>query len=310
MGGKGATFHHNLLAHHTSRNPRFCGSRYSGHPDLEKVDHRNNVIYNWGSNSCNGVEGGSYYIVNNFYKAGPATGSTDDRIIDPNPDDSVWGLFYINGNYVDGYPDITEDNWNGGVQGVTARPIEYMRAYEPFDDPTILNQTPDNALLSVLADAGVVRPVRDTVDARIVYEAETGTATYGGAYVAGSGIIDTPSDVGGWPVLSTYDLPTDADGRALEPENPYPENNDENVEVATILTWENGNAATSYDVYFGTGNHPVNLKGNQTATSYDPGDLLDSTVYYWRVDAVNEHGTTTGNVWRFTSELFHEAVNA
>lgn len=30
---------------------RFCGSRYSNRPDLEKVDFRNNVIYNWGSNN-------------------------------------------------------------------------------------------------------------------------------------------------------------------------------------------------------------------------------------------------------------------
>jgi hypothetical protein len=456
-GGKGASFHHNLLAHHTSRNPRFCGSRYSAQPDLEKIDHRNNVIYNWGGNSCYGAEGGSYNIVNNYYKAGPATGSTDDRIIDPDPDDGsnsqpagVWGIFYVDDNYVDGYPEITADNWNGGIQGVPAAQIDDIRAYEPFDFPNILNQTPENAFLSVLADAGVVCPLRDSVDARVVYEAETGTATYGGEYGSESGIIDTPSDVGGWPVLSTYDVPTDADddgmaddweldnglnpgddtdhddyavngytnlenyinylatrddyvrapaqlsantissteiqlhwkeitpdetgfriersvntpdsfeevtvvsaddtsytdfglesatryyyrvsavkneiqsiasniaddktiyadGRALEPENPYPENNAENVEVAAILTWENGNAATSYDVYFGTENPPVNFKGNQTATNYDPGGLLDSTVYYWRVDAVNEQGTTTGNVWRFISEPFHEAVNA
>ena len=47
-GGMGASFHHNLLASHTSRNPRFCGARY--HPETretEIVDFRNNVIFNW-----------------------------------------------------------------------------------------------------------------------------------------------------------------------------------------------------------------------------------------------------------------------
>lgn len=53
-GGKGATFHHNLLAHHSSRNPRFNGNRTHGRPDQEVVDFRNNVIYNWGFNSSYG----------------------------------------------------------------------------------------------------------------------------------------------------------------------------------------------------------------------------------------------------------------
>ena len=59
-GGQNASFHHNLFIHNDSRNPRFCGSRYTNRSDLEKVDFRNNVIYNWGGNNSYGAEGGSY----------------------------------------------------------------------------------------------------------------------------------------------------------------------------------------------------------------------------------------------------------
>ena len=44
-GNDNSTYHHNLLAHNASRNPRWS-------TDAGKNDYRNNVIYNWGHNSC------------------------------------------------------------------------------------------------------------------------------------------------------------------------------------------------------------------------------------------------------------------
>ncbi|MGN1375087.1 MAG: pectate lyase [Prevotella sp.] len=70
-GGAGATYHHNLLAHHESRVPRL-GPRPGTQTD-ERMDLRNNVMYNWAGNGCYGGEGMNVNIVNNYYKPGPAT---------------------------------------------------------------------------------------------------------------------------------------------------------------------------------------------------------------------------------------------
>ncbi|MDE6526390.1 MAG: pectate lyase, partial [Muribaculaceae bacterium] len=72
-GGSGASFHHNLVAHHGSRTPRL-GPRPTTQLD-ERMDMRNNVIYNYGGNGCYGGEGMDVNIVNNYYKPGPATPS-------------------------------------------------------------------------------------------------------------------------------------------------------------------------------------------------------------------------------------------
>lgn len=72
-GGSGASYHHNLLAHHDSRVPRL-GPRPTTQLD-ERMDMRNNVMYNPGGNGCYGGEGMNVNIVNNYYKPSSATKS-------------------------------------------------------------------------------------------------------------------------------------------------------------------------------------------------------------------------------------------
>ena len=69
-----------------------------------------------------------------------------------------------------------------------------------------------------------------------------------------------------------------------------------------VLSWTAGSGATSRDVYAGTIELPLFVR-NQPGTSYDPpSNLSKKTWYYWRIDEVNDNGTTTGIVWSFYAE--------
>ena len=240
-GGNNATFHHNLIAHHTSRTPRFQGTRYTTQINPDTVDFRNNVIYNWGNiNSAYGGEGGAYNMVNNYYKAGPATpgslttSSTSNkrnRIFNYtsfyyNGTDTVFGgKFYVNGNFVNGFPDVTADNWTKGMQkdsyvGATTLLANAKLNAPVASLPAIRTQTAEAAYTSVLDSAGAILPCRDTIDRRIVRETRTGTATFEGptyGAVTGtgishpSGIIDKLTDVGGLPIYNSTTAPLDSD---------------------------------------------------------------------------------------------------
>jgi hypothetical protein len=81
-GGASASFHHNLLAHHDSRNPRFDSpNTYSENNTSNTVaslkeravDFRNNVDYNFCNFPAYGGEGITVNFVGNTYKWGPAS---------------------------------------------------------------------------------------------------------------------------------------------------------------------------------------------------------------------------------------------
>lgn len=240
FGGDKASFHHNLLAHHESRTPRL-GPRPATQ-QREHVDMRNNVIYNWAGGGCYGAEGMKVNIVNNYYKPGPATPKNKPiayRIAGigirttrycyhedgtPNqwqPMEHVWGRFFIDGNVVEGYPEVSRDNWTKGVYEqiqneacdslFTPQVKRDIRLTSPLETGVITTQSAEEAYQSVLARAGCSK-WRDCIDERVIEETRSGTATYRGSRSANAaqypGLIDLPSDVTPsgqvlpWPELS------------------------------------------------------------------------------------------------------------
>ena len=224
-GGKNASFHHNLLAHHDSRNPRFDHD-YVNRTHIGPIDFVNNVVYNWGSNSAYGGEGstkggGGRHInfVNNYYKPGPATKSgVRSRLVDPwtsceNCVDACGGSvsapkIYLVGNYMFESQAVTEDNWRGSTktQSVAGSATRWTNGLTVLKN----EQTAEQAYETVLTKAGCSLH-RDAVDTRIVGEVRNGSYTYTGRKGSTGGLIDTQSDVGGWPELQSAPRETDTD---------------------------------------------------------------------------------------------------
>lgn len=198
-GGEQASFHHNLIVSNTSRNPRFSGSESVPNSENELVDFRNNVIANWGQNSIYGGEKGSYNVVNNYFKPGPATASSKrERILNPY---QPYGRFYVNGNYVEGAPEVNKNNWNGGIQ---CEHPEKVKSAKAFSVNNIITASAGDVFDTVLRQAGASHK-RDAVDKRIVQEVTSGN------YIFRDGIIDSQEEVGSWPVLKQGTAKTDSD---------------------------------------------------------------------------------------------------
>lgn len=245
-GGKGATYHHNLVAHHDSRTPRF-GNRPT-FVQQDTTDYRCNVIYNWAGNGCYGGEGMKVNMVNNYYKPGPATDGRASGSRKPlayricglgvsskETDGSyhIWGKYYVDGNENPDYPALKTQNWEMGIYpqistdnwGYTATTKDTMRLREPLPFMAVTTHTPELAYERVLAYAGASLH-RDAVDQIVVDDTRQRKATFTGDTGKGDwpGIIDTPYDLrpadadetwNPWPTLATTAAPKDSDGDGM-----------------------------------------------------------------------------------------------
>lgn len=222
MGGEKATYHHNLLAHNKSRSPRFGTSDKNDINVL--IEYINNVNFNWGGQeACYGGENeigaaGTVDInfINNYYRPGPAyPGTRVTHFVRPTYEVGLTGTYYtkwhIDGNYMEGSANesFNTDNWLGvnieeyvaNVPSVTKDDLKSERHEVPYP---INIETAEQALQSVMQKCGALP--WDAFDTRIMHELKTGTVTNGG-----TGIIDKPSDSGGYPEYKTYNLVEDKD---------------------------------------------------------------------------------------------------
>jgi len=238
-GGSGASYHHNLVAHHGSRTPRL-GPRYTTQLD-ERMDMRNNVIYNYGGNGCYGGEAMKVNIVNNYYKPGGATKSgiyqyriaglgirTESYIANYSayePTLHVWGKYYVDGNVNPKSSAMTSDNWTYGIYAQISAASndslynddvkDSIRLDSPLDFVYTTTHSAGDAYEKVLAYAGASLS-RDALDDVMVSDTRNGASTYTGSGLS-SGLINSPYEISDspWPTLNDTGALTDTDGDGM-----------------------------------------------------------------------------------------------
>ncbi len=239
IGGLNSTFHHNLWACNTGRNPSV--GMYGD------FTFTNNVLFNYRHRTVDGGDHRSFFnIINNYLKPGPGTPSNAVayRLLKPESERSKvvfdhFGKAFVDGNVVEGYPEVSKDNWKGGVQPDSKASVESVlptiRLEKPYPHAELPMQSAEEAYQVVLREAGATLPKRDAVDLRVIEMVKTGKVPatkasaqsierskavgYAEKYVqemidgVALGFITDPREVGGYPEYRGIPyLDSDGDG--------------------------------------------------------------------------------------------------
>ncbi|MCF7804066.1 MAG: pectate lyase [Candidatus Marinimicrobia bacterium] len=203
-GGARYSYHHNLYAHNRGRNPRpgnYDRNPRQEDPDGLLLDFRNNVIYNWGGAHA-GYNADSESITKLNYVGNyliPGANSENNGIAYQTG--SPFNKAYFQNNYYD--YEKPSNRWEVVRFGAdwSQEQIDAYKQNQPFSAGTIATDDPQRAFEKVLTHGGASIPNRDAVDSRIVVHVQNHSGN----------IIDSHSEVGGWPDLQSQPAPTDTD---------------------------------------------------------------------------------------------------
>ena len=314
-GGKNAFYHHNLIADHDSRNPRFDHDYVSTLKG--PIDMVNNVVYNWGGNSTYGGESANdnneykkINMVNNYYKPGKATSnsvksrlayfwtSCDNCKKAMGTSTIVPAHVYAAGNYMYGSSSVTADNWNGiTLQSGSKSSIKSDSRFVPegYENQTLMTQhSAEVAFDKVLSYAGASYK-KDVIDQRIARETAAGNFTYYGSNGSTGGLIDTQGDVGGWPEYKSATRLTDTDNDGMpdvwETANGLNPNSDAD---ASTMTLDSKGYYTNIEVYANSLVEDLIKKQNADAETaideYYPTTAKAAGVVYYDENVTAEGG--------------------
>jgi hypothetical protein len=195
------TWHHNLWIHNDARNPRL-GDNY-GRGSSPMFDVRNNLIYDFGG-TASGLTQGKFEAnyVGNYIRPGPSSRAKTPITVGDNSD----LRFFIEGNIFEGNAPLTQDNTQF-FQPEQFRSQVHTVA-KAFVAPPVKVVLASEVMELVLGTVGASLPVRDSVDERLVGHVRTRAGK----------LIDSQTEVGGWPELKSGPVPADTDGDGIPDE--------------------------------------------------------------------------------------------
>jgi len=216
------SFHHNIYAHSMDRNPWIAGQKdYTIDPNGAWFDFRNNVVYNWGysppsfSRVANAVT--QVNFISNYYKSGVNSESSTYAY----QARDIHGKGYFSDNRMNG---VAPANPWDLVEFVGFTP-EQITAYKQSSPINVGEMSSTDSSLTayakVLADAGCTVPYRDSVDARVVHEIDTGTGEVIDCTTPGNFYYQVGTAIGG--TANKIILPLSYPGRETGQDNYYVE---------------------------------------------------------------------------------------
>lgn len=230
------SIHHNLFASSRDRHPTLAGSPRTK-PDAI-ADFRSNVIYNvTGATNLGNCQ---INVIGNYYRPGPNTPAGNHPLATKSENKGALKVF-LSGNMFE-IPQFNENNWlavdvdrwkTGNYLPIK---LDEIKVPSEFDvgPAKPMSESAAIAYERVLKSAGA-SIARDAADRRIVE----------GVIQRTNRLIDSQSEVGGWPELKSLPAPkdTDQDGmpdewesiKGLDPNNPEDRNGDRDKDGYTNL---------------------------------------------------------------------------